>query len=94
MLDKLLNWQKEFHNTSLVTWISIIWHYLKPARLTMAITYSRLHIKGEAIVVAFDICSSSDIIEQLILKGKMDQFLYPSCKAQAVPSKGTKSSSL
>lgn len=40
----------------------------------MAITYSRGHINGDAIVVAFDICASSDIIEELILKGDVDRF--------------------
>jgi hypothetical protein len=40
----------------------------------MAITYSRVLINGNAIVVAFDICSSSDIIEELILKGEVDRF--------------------
>jgi hypothetical protein len=29
---------------------------------------------GEAIVVAFDICSSSDIIEELTLKGQLERF--------------------
>jgi len=40
----------------------------------MATTYSRVDIDGNAIVVAFDICVSSDIIEELILKGDVDRF--------------------
>jgi hypothetical protein len=39
----------------------------------MTIKYLRLHIKGDAVVVAFDICSSSDIIEELTLKGDMQR---------------------
>jgi hypothetical protein len=41
----------------------------------MAFTYSRARINGDAIVVAFDICSSSDIIEELILKGDIERFI-------------------
>lgn len=37
-------------------------------------TYSRIKFCGDAIVVAFDICSSSDIIEELALKGDMARF--------------------
>jgi len=37
-------------------------------------TYTRLRIDGDAIVVAFDMCSSSDIIEELTLKGDMARF--------------------
>jgi hypothetical protein len=40
----------------------------------MAMTYTRLLIEGDAIVVAFDMCSSSDIIEELTLKGDMARF--------------------
>jgi hypothetical protein len=40
----------------------------------MATTYSRVEIECNAIVVAFDICASSDIIEELILKGDVDRF--------------------
>jgi len=40
----------------------------------MAMKYFRGHIDGEAIVVAFDMCSSSDIIEELTLKGDMQRF--------------------
>ena len=40
----------------------------------MVMKYVRLHIVGDAIVVAFDMCSSSDIIEELTLKGDMSRF--------------------
>ena len=40
----------------------------------MAMTYSRVRIVGDAIVVTFDMCSSSDIIEELTLKGDMSRF--------------------
>src|SRR6266436_1956184 len=40
----------------------------------MSRTYTRLRIDGDAIVVAFDMCSSSDIIEELTLKGDMARF--------------------
>lgn len=40
----------------------------------MAMKYSRVHIVGDAIVVAFDMCSSSDIIEELTLKGDIPRF--------------------
>ncbi len=40
----------------------------------MAIKYVRCRIVGDAIVVAFDICSSSDIIEELTLKGDLLRF--------------------
>src|SRR6266487_2787633 len=33
--------------------------------------YSRLHLKGDALVVAFDMCSSSSVMEQLLLAGDM-----------------------
>jgi len=56
----------------------------------MAITYSRLKIKGEAIVVVFDICSSSDIIEQLILNGNMDQFFILLVKLKRYLAKAQK----
>ena len=36
--------------------------------------YFRLDMNGEAIVVAFDMCSSSDIIEELTLKDAMPRF--------------------
>lgn len=32
-------------------------------------------ISGEVVVVTFDICSSSDIIEELITKGRMDKYV-------------------
>lgn len=40
--------------------------------------YMRVPISGDAIVVAFDMCSSSDIIEELTLSGNLnhlDEFL-------------------
>jgi len=40
--------------------------------------YMRVHISGDAIVVAFDMCSSSDIIEELTLSGnlqRLEEFL-------------------
>ena len=40
----------------------------------MVMQYSRITFRGDAIVVAFDICSSSDIIEELTLKGDMERF--------------------
>ena len=40
----------------------------------MVMTYTRIKFRGDAIVVAFDICSSSDIIEELTLKGDMARF--------------------
>ncbi len=36
--------------------------------------YLRLNISGEVIVVVFDMCSSSNIIEELTLKGDMQRF--------------------
>ena len=36
--------------------------------------YMRVQISGDAIVVAFDICSSSDIIEELTLSGNLKRF--------------------
>lgn len=40
----------------------------------MAVKFLRVRIVGDAVVVAFDICSSSDIIEELTLKGDMPRF--------------------
>jgi hypothetical protein len=40
----------------------------------MVMKYVRLHLDGDAIVVAFDMCSSSDIIEELTLKGDVSRF--------------------
>jgi hypothetical protein len=40
----------------------------------MTAKYLRVPITGDAVVVAFDICSSSDIIEELTLKGDMHRF--------------------
>ncbi|MBI4638560.1 MAG: hypothetical protein HY727_19655 [Candidatus Rokubacteria bacterium] len=40
----------------------------------MVMKYVRLHLAGDAIVVAFDMCSSSDIIEELTLKGDVSRF--------------------
>lgn len=40
--------------------------------------YMRVHISGDAVVVAFDMCSSSDIIEELTLSGnlqRLEEFL-------------------
>ena len=33
--------------------------------------YLRVHISGDAVVVAFDMCSSSDIMEELTLSGNV-----------------------
>ena len=44
----------------------------------MAMQYMRVQISGDAIVVAFDMCSSSDIIEELTLSGnlkRLNEFL-------------------
>lgn len=35
--------------------------------------YLRVHILGDAVVVAFDMCSSSDIIEELTLNGDLQR---------------------
>ena len=35
--------------------------------------YKRIKISGDAIVVAFDMCSSSDIIEELTLSGNLQR---------------------
>jgi hypothetical protein len=40
----------------------------------MVMKYVRLRIDGAAIVVAFDMCSSSDILEELTLKGEMPRY--------------------
>lgn len=40
----------------------------------MVMKYVRLHLTGDAIVVAFEMCSSSDIIEELTLKGDISRF--------------------
>ena len=39
----------------------------------MAMQYLRVHILGDAIVVAFDMCSSSDIIEEHTLSGSLQR---------------------
>jgi class 3 adenylate cyclase len=44
----------------------------------MAMQYMRVQISGDAIVVAFDMCSSSNIIEELTLSGnlkRLNEFL-------------------
>lgn len=40
----------------------------------MAMKYLRVRILGDAVVVAFDMCSSSDIIEELTLRGDLQRF--------------------
>lgn len=39
-----------------------------------SMSYQRLEIHGEAIVVVFDICSSTDILEQLTSRGEQERF--------------------
>lgn len=39
----------------------------------MAMKYMRVHISDDAVVVAFDMCSSSDIIEELTLTGNLQR---------------------
>ena len=56
----------------------------------MVMTYLKVDIPGDALVVAFDICSSSDIMEELTLAGGIDRlkdFLYLS---EEVLSQGSK----
>jgi hypothetical protein len=40
----------------------------------MAMVYRRVSIEGDALVVAFDMCSSSTILEQLTLTGDLARF--------------------
>ena len=40
----------------------------------MPMQYLRVQILGDAVVVAFDMCSSSDIIEELTLNGDLKRF--------------------
>jgi hypothetical protein len=39
----------------------------------MAMTYRRVSIDGDALVVVFDMCSSSDVIEELNLTGDLER---------------------
>jgi hypothetical protein len=36
--------------------------------------YRRVRIEGDAVVVTFDICSSSNVIEELMLNGALDRY--------------------
>jgi hypothetical protein len=36
--------------------------------------YRRVKIQGDALVVAFDMCSSSDILEELTLRGDLGRY--------------------
>jgi hypothetical protein len=38
--------------------------------------FKRYMISGEAVVVAFDICSSSDMLEELILRNDIGPYTY------------------
>jgi len=40
----------------------------------MAMIYRRVEIDGDALVVAFDMCSSSDVLEELTLNGDLQQY--------------------
>lgn len=40
----------------------------------MAVEYLRVSISGDVVVVAFDICCSSDILEELTLRGDLLRF--------------------
>src|SRR4030067_1192045 len=40
----------------------------------MAMTYRRITIDGDALVVAFDMCSSSDVLEELTLTGDLQRY--------------------
>ena len=40
----------------------------------MIMRYKRVSINGEALVVAFDMCSSSDILEELMLNGDLNRY--------------------